>query len=303
MGDIEEGTLSDDSGHSYKIKGGIPRFVDGEDDIASHWGEQWNRFRRTQMDKFNGTTVSRDRLFKWTGWTRDTVRGQRILEVGCGAGRFTQVLLDAGAEVYAFDYSSSVNAALANNDHHPNLFVAQADLYRMPFRESFFDKVLCYGVLQYTPDPKRAFMSLIPFCKPGGRIAVDIYRKTRWTQRWTSKYWWRPITKRMPRHLLFQFVNWYIPRWIGWDNYLQRVPVLRRVVPAVIPCWNYRGIMPLNTEQLTEWAILDTFSSLAPWYDEPATIPVVQSWFEEAGLRDIEVKPGSNGIVGNSTKA
>ena len=301
-GEIEEGVLSDGSQTTYEIKNFIPRFVGFEDDIAAHWGEQWNHYCRTQIDAFNGTTLSRDRLCKGTGWKLSELRGQRILEAGCGAGRFTQVLLDAGAEVYAFDYSSSVDTVLANVGHHPRLFVAQADLYRLPFRENFFDRIFCYGVLQYTPDPRRAFMSLVPFCKPGGQIAIDVYRKRPWTNRWTSKYWWRPITKRVPRGRLFQFVNWYVPRWIGWDNRFQQIPILRDVVPAFIPCWNYTGMIHLSHDALIEWAILDTFSSLAPWHDNPQAPSTVETWFKDAGLTQIDVHQGSNGIVGNATK-
>jgi 2-polyprenyl-3-methyl-5-hydroxy-6-metoxy-1,4-benzoquinol methylase len=76
--------------------------------------------------------------------------------VGSGAGRFTQILLRSGAQVFSGDYSSAV----------ANLNLFQGDIYHLPVPEAHFDKVFCYGVLQHTPDVKKAFMSLVPYVKP-----------------------------------------------------------------------------------------------------------------------------------------
>ena len=298
-GEIKEGELrAKGSGEVYKIKNFIPRFVE-DDAYTASFGEQWNRYRRTQLDRFNGTTLSRDRFFRDTGWTPEELAGRRVLEVGCGAGRFTQVMLDAGADVCSLDYSTAVDACWTNNAPHPRLTLAQADLYRIPFEHGAFDKVFCYGVIQHTPDVKRAFMSLVPFLKKGGELAVDVYPKTRWITRWTAKYWYRPLTKRMPRDTLRRLVEWYVPRWIPIDNRLQQVRVLRYVVPAIVPCWNYTGMLPLSDEQIRDWAILDTFDALSPAYDSPQTVETLQSWFEEAGLSSIRVRAGGNGVLGN----
>jgi SAM-dependent methyltransferase len=235
QGEIKTGELIDEeSGATYPIVNFIPRFV-SDDSYTASFGEQWNRYRLTQLDRFNGTTLSRDRLFEGTRWTPDELVGQNVLEAGCGAGRFTQVLLDAGANLCSLDYSSAVEACWSNNGPHERLTLVQADLYKIPYPRDFFDKVFCYGVLQHTPDVKRAFMSLVPHLKSGGKLAVDLYRKTPWTTRWTSKYWYRPITTRMSRDSLRRLVEWYVPRWIPIDNALQRVRFLRYAVPAIVP--------------------------------------------------------------------
>jgi SAM-dependent methyltransferase len=303
QGEIREGELlAQKSGARYAIRNFIPRFVTDSSYTAS-FGEQWNRYRRTQIDRFNGTTLSRERFFRDTGWTPEEIKGQRILEAGCGAGRFTQVMLDAGALVYSIDYSTAVDACWAVNGPHPNLFLAQADIYSMPFEHGSFDKVFCYGVIQHTPDARRAFQSLLPFLKPGGRLAVDVYRKLWWVHRWTAKFWYRPVTRRMSRETLRKVVEWYVPRWIPIDNAFQRVPVLRAVVPAIVPCWNYTGMLPLDPEQIEQWAILDTFDALSPTYDAPQTIETVREWFMDAGLKDVDIRYGGNGILGNARRA
>lgn len=52
----------------------------------------------------------------------------------------------------------------------------------------------------------------------------------------------------------------------------------------------------LAEQRLKEWAYLDTLDMLSPRYDNPQTIRAVQRWTEEAGLVDVEVQYGYNGI-------
>ena len=301
-GEIEAGELVDErTGSTVPILRFVPRFRQDEG-YAANFGEQWNRYRSTQLDSRNGTTLSADRFYSGTGWTRAELAGERILEVGCGAGRFTEVMLAAGAEVFSIDYSSAVDACWGNNGPHPRLTVAQADLFALPFRPGSFDRVFCYGVLQHTPDPRAAFVELTRFVKPGGRLAVDVYVKQRWPTRWTSKNLWRPITRRMPPQLLRRIVEAYVPRWLPVDERVRKIRKVGRVVTGIVPCWNYGGLLPLTPAQLREWAILDTYDALSARYDYPQTVEEVRTWFEAAGLSSFDVRPGGNGILGNAVR-
>lgn len=165
---------TDDNLHSYQIKNSIPRFVDG-DNYASNFGMQWNRFRKTQLDSNSGHSISEDRFYSATGWSPNDLRGKLVLDVGCGAGRFAEIALNAGANVIALDYSSSVDACLLNLADRQNLMIVQGDIYSLPFPKESFDYVYSLGVLQHTPDVKRAFMALPPFVKKGGKLCVDFY--------------------------------------------------------------------------------------------------------------------------------
>ena len=103
QGDIKEGALTClATCPTVPIRGSVPRFVP-DSGYSQNFGEQWNHFRRTQIDKFNGTDLSKERFYSGTGWSPAELKGAKILEAGCGAGRFTQVMLDAGAQVYSVD--------------------------------------------------------------------------------------------------------------------------------------------------------------------------------------------------------
>lgn len=294
--DVVTGEIVCGAGHAFGIERRIPRFQP-DSGYAANFGEQWNTFRRTQLDRFNGTTLSRDRFYSGTGWRPEALRGARVLEVGCGAGRFSQIMLDAGAELCSIDYSTAVDACLANNDR-PNLTIAQADAFKLPFEPASFDFVFCYGVLQHTPDPPRAFRSLVRFAKPGGRVSIDSYRKAWEVQPYKSKYLWRPITTRMSRERLLKVIRWYVPRWLPVDTVIKKLPVVGNALGMVIPCWNY-CYLPLTEQDKVEWAILDTFDALAPAYDLPQNERTIRAWFEKTGLLDIDVRVGGNGVIGN----
>lgn len=252
-----------------------------------------------QLDSVNRTGLSRDRLYRYSGWRADELHDRWVLEIGCGAGRFTEVLLEAGAHVVAVDVSAAVDACWKNLGPHPRLHVLQADVFELPVRPAAFDFVLCFGVVQHTPRPEEAFRRLLPPLAPAGRLAMDVYGRTARPGRWTSKYLWRWLTKRVSPHRLARFVEWYLPRWLPIDDRLQdRAPRLGRALAALVPCWNYRGIFPLTDAQRLEWAILDTFDALAPAHDHPQSLDAVRGWFRGAGLEDVTVWQEGNGVFG-----
>lgn len=256
------------------------------------FGFQWTAHARTQLDSHSGKPISRDRLFGVTGWPA-RMDGQRILEAGSGAGRFTEVLLTTGAEVWSFDDSDAVDANRANNGRAPNLRLFRSDIYGVTFHERF-DKILCLGVLQHTPDPRRAFLRLAQYLKPGGEIVVDVYEK-RLTALLSWKYLLRPITRRMDRRRLYAIVAAIVPVLLPVAITLRKV--MGRFGARLVPVKEYSDL-GLDLATHIQWSILDTFDNLSPAYDKPQSIATVREWFAAAGLRDARVWRGPNGLIG-----
>lgn len=287
-GEIESGILAcTGCGVQYPIVACVPRFVP-EENYSTSFGFQWNRFRRTQLDSFSGKPISRDRFFAQTAWAVGDIAGRWTLDVGCGAGRFAEVALDAGARVVAVDYSSAVNACWQNLGPSPRLDVVQADVYCLPFRRQRFDFVYSLGVLQHTPDVHAAFAALVEQIAPGGHITVDVYPRATLNILW-PKYWLRPFTTRIPAERLFSLVSHMVDMLWPVSLALGRIPGIGRKLRYALPIANYEGLLPLTSSQLKEWALLDTFDMLAPAHDHPQTVETLQSWFEEARLAEAEV--------------
>jgi len=286
-GQVETGRLAGaDDKASYPILNFIPRFV-GSGNYATNFGLQWQIHARTQLDSYNGATYSRDRLFDTTGWP-PKLQGERILEAGSGAGRFTEVLASTGARVFTFDYSEAVVANYQSNAPKGDVTFFQGDIYRIPFRKASFDRVICLGVIQHTPDVHKTFQCLAEMVRPGGHLAIDVYRKI-WKQMLHWKYAMRPVTKRMKPDRLYRMVNWYAPklmplakvmRKIGGRAGARLVPILDQSDKAVPPAVQ------------RDWTILDTYDALSPAYDYPQTDATLASWFEECGFEEIVVDDG-----------
>jgi len=216
------------------------------------------------------------------------LNGKRVLDVGCGAGRFTEIALAAGAEVVALDYSSAVDACWANHGSCKNLNVIQGDIYHLPFDLGGFDFVYCLGVLQHTPNVMASFLALPKQLRPGGQLVVDVYPDLLLNILW-PKYWLRPITKRAPQQLLFRIVELMVEWFLPISLVIGRIPKIGRKLRYVIPVVNYDGVLPLSYSLLKEWAVLDTFDMFAPKYDQPQTLSALRRWFEDAGMKNVEV--------------
>lgn len=274
----------------------IPRFIP-DAQYASSFGLQWNRHARAQLDSHTGQSISRDRLFGVTGWPTH-LTGEHILEAGCGAGRFTEVLAATGADVWSFDLSAAVEANHTNHSHLSNVHIFQASITDIPFALGQFDRVLCLGVLQHTPDPAAAFRSLAAQVRPGGNLVIDVYRRDlaallQW------KYVLRPLTRQMHPDRLYRIIQWGVPRLIPIARFARHA--MGRVGARLVPIAEYSHL-GLSDALAREWAILDTFDMYSPAHDHPQTLATVQQWFADAGLVDVVVERGPNGIIGRGRR-
>jgi len=299
---VKEGELIEPvSGNHYWIRNYIPRFVP-QDNYAASFGLEWNIHHRTQYDRHSGFSVSRERFERETRWGR-CLEGETILEVGSGSGRYTEHALTTGALVISFDYSNAVEANYRSNGRHPNLLLVQASVYEMPFPYDAFDKVFCFGVLQHTPDPRAAFLAMVAHVKPGGRLASDIYIKDLMHWVLSTKYWVRPFTRNRDSARLYRAVRRYVDLMWPIARIVRRIPRIGYAINWRLLIADYSRVLPGADEAtLREWAYLDTFDMLSPAYDKPQTVRTFRRWHQEAGLKDVDVHRGFNGIEGRGTR-
>ena len=283
----KENGYADEHGNFFPVKDGALRIA-GDSNYTDSFGFQWNKFQKTQIDRDSkNSNQSTERFFGETGWDKQDLTGLNVLEVGSGAGRFSQVFLDhTKGNLYSVDYSDAVSANFRNNGHHGERFhLFQASIYEMPFPDNSFDKVFCFGVLQHTPDFKQSVRSLIAKAKPGGEVIVDFYPVKGWWTKVHAKYMLRPITRRMSHEKLLQRIENNADRLMKTYNFFDSIGV-GKFVNRFLPVVDIKGTLPqnLSKEELREWVILDTFDMFSPAHDHPQTIATVKKWFEEFGM-------------------
>jgi SAM-dependent methyltransferase len=284
---INSGVLKDEDGNSFQVINGVPRFV-VDTNYTDNFGFQWNKFQKTQIDReTKNSTFSKERFFAATNWDKEDLTGKDVLEVGSGAGRFTQIVLDyTKANLYSLDYSDAVSANYKNNSHHGHrLKLFQASIYDMPFPDNSFDKVFCFGVLQHTPDFKKSVQCLVNKAKSGGEVVVDFYPIKGWYTKISAKYMLRPFTKKMSHEKLLGKIDRNANRLIKTYYFFDKLK-MGIIAHRFLPICDIKRTLPadLSKESLREWVILDTFDMFSPAYDNPQPISKVKKWMQESGV-------------------
>ncbi len=107
----------------------------------------------------------------------EDIRGQKMLDGGCGNGTLTYRLLEMGAgHVTAIDLKPTPKQEVFDA-YRGRVEFLTASLLSLPFPDQTFDSVASTGVLQHTADPEKALAEMIRVLKPGGRLYLGVYGK------------------------------------------------------------------------------------------------------------------------------
>jgi SAM-dependent methyltransferase len=112
--------------------------------------------------------------------------GDRVLDMGCGAGRHAFEMYRRGGDVVAFDQDGDelagvleIFAAMKQAGEVPDgaeADIKQGDALQLPFVDAEFDRVVAAEVLEHIPDDEAAIAELVRVLKPGGVLAVTVPR-------------------------------------------------------------------------------------------------------------------------------
>lgn len=98
------------------------------------------------------------------------VQGSRVLDVGCGEGRFARMLAERGAEVVGFDPTVAL-LQLGKRRGSRQLLRAVAEA--IPLRSATFDLAASYVTLVDIPGYREAISEMARVLKPGGRLILS----------------------------------------------------------------------------------------------------------------------------------
>jgi SAM-dependent methyltransferase len=270
---------------SHKYRDLIDRYdvVHGSDGDAGlnekvrlSFGRQWTTYQvqRPQED---------DAYFRSkTATDPPSLRGKLVLDAGCGSGRYTRIAGEAGATVIGFDLSPAVETAASNTAGLPNVHIIQADVFELPLAPESFDFIFSIGVLDHTPNTKKALSSLVPLLTDNGEIAVWVY------PRWPAPFelynrFLRGITTRMSLDNLHRLAVALEPVGLMKLELLTAPHWSKRFLGQVL-----RGLtIGVSYHPDREIRICDTFDWFAPPYQWHHTDDEVESWLREFGLREI----------------
>lgn len=242
------------------------------DNYTQSFGEQWSKFSTTQVDSFNGASLSEDRFFSETGWTIAELKNAVVLDLGCGSGRFTEIASRYSKFVIAVDLSSAIFAFPDDISAKQNILRIHGDIRHLPLNYSKITHVFSIGVLQHTPDPYQTLELLIGPLVPDTKFAFTAYGK-KWFTKLQAKYILRPITKKMDRSLLLRILRFILKPTHRLLLTISGIPVLGKVIKFILPLSIYPEFRKvLSRNQLFEFMLLDSFDALTPSYDNPLSL-------------------------------
>ena len=295
--------LSSNSGVSYPIIKGIPRILSDFNNYSSAFGEQWIKWRKTQLDSYTNTTITSDRLYRCIGNDiinrfKNSKDPLHVLEVGCGAGRFTEILLKfPSIRLTSIDLSSAVEANAQNFPQNSYHRIIQTDLLELPFELMKFDIVICLGVIQHTPKPENSIKKLYEQVKPGGDLVIDHYtfdisRITKITANIL-----RPIIKRVSGKNRFNIIETLVNIFFPIHRLIRKLPILQKIFSRISPIITYFHVYPELPENLQkEWSMLDTHDGLTDWYKHLRSLKQIKEILHNLQAVSVNVKYGGNGI-------
>ncbi len=110
--------------------------------------------------------------------------GQRVLDLGCGAGRHAFEVYRRGADIVALDYSfddvagvgGMFGAMALEGEAAPSAhaIAVRGDAFRLPFADGTFDRVIASEILEHLPADEQAMAELVRVLRPGGLAAVTV---------------------------------------------------------------------------------------------------------------------------------
>jgi SAM-dependent methyltransferase len=240
------------------------------------YGLQWNRFRILRPDEDYAT------FFNRTGLKPEDLDGKLVFDAGCGMGRYLRVAGGAGARLVGMDLSEATRAARDLTADLSDILILRGDLLDPPIAQGSFDLIYSIGVLDHTPDARKAFLSVARLLKPGGRIAIWIYKKERPLLEAIINVH-RAISRRLPLWILLPLCRITAP--IGG--------IKRKLLHSKNKLISKLGValnvltIGVSMHPDPEVRVCDTLDWYAPQYMSRHTLEEVQGWFREAGLVEV----------------
>ncbi len=275
--------------------------MEGLERVARTFSFEWDAHRQGTLESEEtlwGLTPEEDWAYFLEGsaYREHELAGKVVLDAGCGSGRLTRRIGEAGAEiVIGVDMIDAVDGAYERSRHLPNVQIVQGNIFELPLRKRAFDLVWSNGVIHHTPDARGAHAALAEMVRPGGRLYVWVYAKRFNPFRFTKDVLDFLRVTRLPERALLGvaklFANVSLILHAGYRAV--------RSIPGLRPrgAWAKRTVRPRTRDEL----YLTWFDALSPEFDSRHTEGEVVGWFERLGFTEIgaieEPKVGVRGTA------
>jgi ubiquinone/menaquinone biosynthesis C-methylase UbiE len=250
--------------------------LDQDDKYVANFGKQWRDHVDIQIDSKNGFTCSQDLLENVIFSDLSYFKGKSVLEIGCGAGRFSEHIVKHAKDLVLVDLSQAIFFNVAQSNQNCNRI--KADFLKL-IPNKKFDIIICRGVLQHTPSPKDSIKKLYDFVKQDGEVVFDIYPPPKVGFLSPKYFLWRPFFKNLIKYENCEkFLINNIKVLLKLKRIIRKIFFNSRFISdCFIPVYDYKGLLDLDEKQLEDWAVLDTLDGMYAQYEYPMSFKKVHA--------------------------
>ena len=249
------------------------------------FGDEWQRFPEL-LEVHQG-------IFDWYFEGPEPLRwtGLKVLDAGCGMGRWLHFARKAGAEIVGMDVSVAIDVAAARASDGADF--VQADLRYPPFAPESFDLVYSLGVVHHLEEPMAGVRALAKLVRPGGELRLYVYRTLDDEPRWKRLLFvavtlLRHVTTRLP-YPAVHAVSWFVAATATalflWPRRLLRRWAWGDRLTRGLPLVHYADV-PFRM------VVSEQFDRLVAPIEGRFRRDEVERWLRDVGFEVVAVLPG-----------
>jgi 2-polyprenyl-3-methyl-5-hydroxy-6-metoxy-1,4-benzoquinol methylase len=202
--------------------------------------------------------------------------GKRVLDVGCGSGRWTYAMASLGAQVTAVDFcDGAVEMTREVTRNVKQVQVLKASLWNLPFQAGQFDFAVSWGVLHHTRNTAEAFRTIAPLVRTGGHLHVMVYEQ-RSPLKVAGTELLRTFLRRLPAETRYRLCG----------RLVIRNRLLFHLVRGFIACVPKEHLTDRLDAETAQFGLYDWYS---PQYNHLHRVDEVRGWFTACGYGDVQV--------------
>lgn len=161
------------------------------------FGKLWEE--RKKEKKLNSSKVLIE-LFKRAKINIKLIKNKKILDMGCGSGRFTNALAQLGCKnaigVDLGDHGLKVAKQFAKVNKIKNVKFIKASVLKLPFKDDSFDFIFCKGVLHHTGNLYKGLFEIKRVLKKESYAFIYLYGSGGIF--WDTRKWMRNVISKIP---------------------------------------------------------------------------------------------------------
>jgi SAM-dependent methyltransferase len=174
------------------------------------FGQEWSTFTQEGLSASERAEVF-GKYFCLIDWNK---KPGKVLDMGCGSGRWDVLVAPLVGELVAADASREALEVARRNIQAPNVSFIEATPDSLPYPDGYFDFIFSLGVLHHLPDTEGAIRNLVNKLCPGGVLLLYLYYAFDNRPPWFRAIWkvtdlTRRFTSRLPfslRYVLSQII-------------------------------------------------------------------------------------------------